>query len=259
MKKTANYQLVFVSFFLVLLAGCITTKDYKGPIDKKKSVDNYMQLGMAYLQQNNRDAARRNFEKALGVNSNSVHANNGMALLYQLNGEFALTEKYYLKAIRTDASYTQAQNNYGIFLYQQKRYQEAYDAFDKVTQDLSYERRAYALAHLGRTALKLGKRDQAKSIFQHSLNINSKVSISVIELAEMYFDEKNYVESKHYLDQYSLLTPRQSPRSLWLGIRIERIFGNEDKEASYILALRNLHPYSNEYLQYQTTLVNEQR
>ena len=83
--------------------------------------------------------------------------------------------------------------------------------------------------------------------------------ISNIELAEIYFDEENYAESKRYLDQYLLFADRQSPQSLWLGIRIERIFGNKDKEASYALALRNLHPYSNEYLQYQATLDDEQK
>ena len=75
----------------------------------------------------------------------------------------------------------------------------------------------------------------------------------------MYFNEKNYAQSKRYLDQYSRLAPQNSPRSLWLGIRIERIFGNKDKEASYALALRNLYPYSNEYLKYQATLDDERR
>ena len=34
------------------------------------------------------------------------------------------------------------------------------------------------------------------------------------------------------------------------------IFGNKDKEASYALALRNLHPYSQEYLEYKKALQN---
>jgi type IV pilus assembly protein PilF len=258
MKKIANYQSVSLSvvlILLVMLAGCITTKNYRGPIDKKKSEDNYVQLGMAYFQQNNRDAARRNFERALAIDSDSAQANNGMALLYQMNGEFELAEKYFLKAISADDNYTQAQSNYGTFLYQQMRYPEAYDVFEELTQDLSYGGRAYALSDLGLTALKLGKRDEAKSIFRRSLNIDNKVSTSTLELAEIYFDEKNYVESKRYLHQYSLLVTRHSPRSLWLGIRIGRIFGDKDKEASYALALKNLYPYSDEYLQYKTTLV----
>ncbi len=258
----SNYQLTVIAIVLALsaiLTGCITVKEGGGSIDKQKLIDNYVRLGMAYLQQDSRDAARRNFEKALAINSKSAPANNGMALLYQLNAEFSLAEKYYLKAISSDASYTQAKNNYGIFLYRQARYQEAYDVFKDVVEDLSYVHREHALAQFGRAALKIGKRERAKSLFHHSLNINNKVLISNIELAEIYFDEENYAESKRYLDQYLLFADRQSPQSLWLGIRIERIFGNKDKEASYALALRNLHPYSNEYLQYQATLDDEQK
>ena len=258
----SNYKLTIIAIVLGLstaLVGCITVKEGGGSVDKQKLIDNYVQLGMAYLQQDSRDAARRNFEKALAVNSKSASANNGMALLYQLNAEFSLAEKYYLKAISADDGYTQAKNNYGIFLLGQARYQEAYDIFKDVVQDLSYTHREHALAQFGRAALKLGKRERAKSLFHHSLNINNKVLISNIELAEIYFDEEDYAKSKHYLDQYLLFADRQSPQSLWLGIRIERIFGNKDKEASYGLALRNLHPYSNEYLEYRATLDNERK
>ena len=263
MKNSAfSHRLVFMFAIVissVLLTGCVTSNKYQSPKARQNSVDSYVRLGMAYLEQGSRDAARRNFEKALAIDSDSATANNGLALLYQLNGEVALSEKYYLQAIRDDADYTRARDNYGAFLYQQKRYQEAYGVFERVTEDLSYEGRAYALANLGRTALRLDRLSQAKSLFEHSLNINSNIAIATIELAEIYFDEGNYSESKRYLDQYVRLAPRHSSRSLWLGIRLERIFGNKDKEASYVLALKNLHPYSNEYLQYQKTLDNEQR
>ncbi|HEY7884529.1 MAG TPA: type IV pilus biogenesis/stability protein PilW, partial [Cellvibrionaceae bacterium] len=43
---------------------------------------------------------------------------------------------------------------------------------------------------------------------------------------------------------------RPVPQVLLLGIKIERIFGNNDKEASYALMLKNLYPYSPENLEY---------
>ena len=72
-------------------------------------------------------------------------------------------------------------------------------------------------------------------------------------VANSSFEEKDYSAAKRYLDQY-LAIAKSSPKSLWLGIRIERIFNNKDKEASYILALKNLYPYSKEYLEYKTLL-----
>ena len=74
----------------------------------------------------------------------------------------------------------------------------------------------------------------------------------------LYFDAKNYATSKAYLDRYIAMVDRTS-RSLWLSIRIERIFGNKDKEASDILALKNLHPYSQEYLAYKKQLQSDNK
>ncbi|HEY0894045.1 MAG TPA: type IV pilus biogenesis/stability protein PilW, partial [Cellvibrio sp.] len=43
--------------------------------------------------------------------------------------------------------------------------------------------------------------------------------------------------------------------ALLLGIRLERVFGNKDKEASYLLVLKNRFPYSKEYLEYKQTMM----
>ena len=72
-------------------------------------------------------------------------------------------------------------------------------------------------------------------------------------LVELNFQKKEYAESKRFLDQYASLR-NHTARSLLLGIRIERIFGNKDKEASYALLLKNRYPYSKEYLEYKQTM-----
>jgi type IV pilus assembly protein PilF len=225
--------------------------------DKDKAYGTHLNLGMTYLQRDNREASRRHFEKALKLKPDSAAAHNGLGLLYQLTGEMALAEKSFKRALSEDDSYTQARVSYGRFLYDQARYLEAYAMFDKAAMDISFQQRALTLTYLGQTALKLGNTIKAKSTFEHAININSHLTLAMIELGDLYFDEKEYAKSKQYLDQYTNLAGR-SPRSLWLGIRIERIFGNKDKEASYSLALRNLHPYSQEYLEYKKELQRNQ-
>jgi type IV pilus assembly protein PilF len=74
----------------------------------------------------------------------------------------------------------------------------------------------------------------------------------------MHFQEREYAQAKLYLDEYSA-NAKHTPRSLWLGIRLERIFGNKDKEASYALSLKNLHPYSKEYLDYKNYIEEQER
>jgi type IV pilus assembly protein PilF len=45
---------------------------------------------------------------------------------------------------------------------------------------------------------------------------------------------------------------KQSPRSLWLGIRLMHALGQDDKKASYALFLKNEFPASQEYREYKT-------
>ncbi len=251
MFKSFQYVVYFLA--VVLLSGCVTTtkggRD-KPKVDLNKTHDTHVKLGLAYLQRDNREGARRHLEKALAIKKDSAPAHNGYGLLYQLTGEPLLAEKYFLISLQEDAQFTQAKVNYGRFLYEQERYDEAYKAFEESSKDLNYSGRALALAYIGQTSLRLGDKARAKSSFEHSLNINQNLSLPMIELGEIYFDEKNYAESKRLLDKYIAISGK-TPRSLWLGIRIERIFGNRDKEASYAIALKNLHPYSKEYLEYK--------
>lgn len=246
-------RLLTACLLVLALSACVTSDGRTSTVDTKKAHDAHVNLGLTYLRQDNREASRRHFEKALNIDDDSAPAHAGIALLYQLTGELELAEKSFLRALDEDSQFTEARVNYGRFLYQQKRYQEAEALFDRASQDLSYSQRAAALSYLAQTLLELGDKFKAKSKFEHAVNINNKLALPHIELAEIYFEEKNYAKSKDFLDRYVDIAGR-TPQSLWLGIRIERIFGNKDKEASYVLALKNLHPYSREYLLYKKSL-----
>lgn len=251
--SSSHLRIVFIVWGVVLLlmTGCVTTSDSKDRlVDKDKALDSYITLGMAYLSQGDRDASRRNFEKALEIDRNSARAHNGMGLLYQLTGEVDLAEKSYKKSLSANKDYSDARLNFGTFLYQQSRYSDAIEAFERCAEDLTFRRRALALAYVGQTALKLNNRFRAKAAFQHALSLNKQLPLALIELAHISFEEAEYSKAKTLLDNYTDVA-KATPRSLWLGIRIEKIFGNLDKEASYALALRNLYPYSKEHLRYK--------
>ena len=254
MKKYFHFFVPFIVVLSLLASGCVSkTTGTLLVADKEKSIESYVALGMAYLQRDNRDASRRNFEKALELDNDSPEAHNGMGLLFQLTGEPGFAEKSFKRSLSSDGNYTQARVDYGKFLYSQNRFEEALESFERAAKDLSYERRALVIAYIGQSALKTGNFARARSAFEHSLNVDNKLALPMIELALMQFDEKDFESSKKNLDRY-LKVAQASSQSLWLGIRIERIFGNKDKEASYALALKNLHPYSKEYLEYKKIL-----
>ncbi len=247
-------SLCILSLCLFGLSACVTVTDGGAgkKVDKKNVLESNIKLGMAYLNQNQRDAALRAFSKAVEVDSKSAEAQLGMALIHQVNGEFEMAEKRFKKALKSRADFSMAEVHfsYGRFLMEKKEYEEALLNFVEASHDLTYRRRANALFNVGLCAEKLDNPARAEASFEHALNISPNFAPAALELAHKKFEVGNYAEAKKYLDTFAR-NSRQSARSLWLGIKIERIFGNEDKESSYALALKNLHPYSREYLQYK--------
>ncbi len=239
--------------FSFLLVACVTT--YENPervINKENAIDANVKLGMTYLQQGSREAASRAFLSALKIDKNSAEAHQGMALVHQLNGETKMAEQRFQRALKGKAYFSMAgvHLSYGRFLLDQSRPQEAKTHFEIASQDITYRSRAEALYYLGLTSAQLGHEIQAKASYEYALNLDKRFAPAALELSELNFNSGSYTAAKKYLDRYNAIA-KQSSRSLWLGIRIERIFGNQDKEASYAMALRNLHPYSKEYLEYK--------
>lgn len=235
----------------LLLAGCVSTgEESKFELDRDKALQSHVNLALKYIESKNRESARHHLRRAFELDSDSVDATFAMAMLYQLEGESKHAEEYFEKALDLDEDYTRARNNYGAFLFEQGRYQDAYEQFTIAVKDLDYDNRAQALVNLGRTALKLDKRQRAEASFEHANRLNPGLAVVKYELASLYFDEGDYAKAKQYLDAFDQIA-KPVPQTLLLDIKIERIFGNKDAEASHALILKNQYPYSPEYLEYK--------
>lgn len=263
MFSTAGFahagRLLTLMFFSAVLAGCVTTGDLeprRKPIDLDQAQEKHVEMGLRYLKANNRDSARYHFQEALKLDKRDPAAMHGFALVYQAEGEKEVAEQFFKKALRADSRFSMARVNYGVFLYGQGRFEDAYEQFRKASDDLDYNRRSFALTNLGRSALKLGNRERAEGAFTKALALEPGLTMALIEMAELKFEDGAYSLAKRYLDQFNRAS-RPTPRSLLIGIRIEQIFGNRDREASYALALKNLYPYSQENLEYQRSKNND--
>lgn len=251
-------RLVIMTFCALLLSGCVTETNSprsEQNVDKAKALELHTQLANNYIQKGNRESARHHLRKAFDIDRNSPAATAAMARLYLLEGEAKLAEEHFQRALRRDKKLTWARNDYGLFLYRAGRYEEALEQFETAGADLDYDERARVLVNLGRTAVKLGKTERAETVFQHASLLDRQLASPLIELADLAFQRQDYSNAKIYLERYTTLT-RPTARSLLLGIRIERTFDNKDKEASYVMALKNLFPYSKEYLQYKQYLAD---
>lgn len=238
------------------LTGCVTNVEGGASFDKQKATEANVKLGMAYLKKQDRENALRAFSTALELDKNSAEAHQGMALIHQQNGEFDRAEKSFQRAIKSRADFSKAgvYMSYGRYLYTRDRFDEALKYFTLASDDINYGSRFVAFYYKGLIFLKQSDTVRARAAFELALNLNSNMPEPAIELATMAFNNKDYSNAQAYLNQFIQNNQRPTARSLWLSIRIEDIFENQDKKASSALALRNLYPYSNEYLLYKQSL-----
>ncbi len=247
-----------VALLLLLagLTGCVST----GTVDplkteegRQQARDAYIQLGIGYVQQGTASRAKTPLRKALELDPRSADAHAALALVFQTEMENELADKHYREALasRRDARIL---NNYGSFLFEQKRYPEALERFTQASEDNLYPERARVFQNMGMTALKLNQPEQAEKYFTRALRLDSRQPGALLELALMAYDAKQYVPAKAYYDSYSQLA-EQNARSLLLGIRLADIHGDRDRAASLALQLKRLYPGTAEYQQY----LSEQR
>ncbi len=244
---------VVLTCVLVMLSGCIT--ETTGPVreaDPEKQLESLIDLGVGYISNGEYARAKENLTRALDLDPRSPEANNAIALLFQLEGEIQLAETHFKKAIKYSPGFSQARNNYGAFLYQEKRYKDAVDQLQRASEDRFYQYRSQVFENLGVSYLQLNKNTEAEQAFMRSIQLKPSQLRSLIELAEIRLKQRNYVEAREFYRRHKSAT-QQSARSLWICIRLARVFNNENEEASCSLTLRNVFPKSEQYEQYKST------
>ena len=235
-----------------VLTGCVTTGDVN-PMrtDKGRDAarDAYIQLGIGYLQQGNTGRAKSPLKKALELDSSNADAHAALALVFQLEMESELADEHFRKALSQRPNDARLLNNYGGFLFEQKRYQEALERYTQAAQDNLYPERSRVFENLGLTALQLQQREQAKAYFERSLRLNSRQPRALMEMALLSFEDKQFVPARSYYESYLTLAPHDA-RSLLLGVRLAKVFEERDNAASLGLQLKRLYPGTPEYQQY---------
>lgn len=245
---------VFTALTALLLAGCVSTQT--GSFGEKKDPEKALQYSVEaarnYIQEGNWEAAKRHLRNALEINDRDASVHDAMALVFWRTGELELADQHFRRAVALDAKNARYRNNYAAFLYDQKRFAEAEQQLERVVEDLLYDRRADAFASLGRVRIKLQKYPAAKEALERALLMDRNNPVTVFALAEVYYQLGDYPKSQDYYAAYRARAGAQSAESLWLGVRLADSVGDRDAQASYALALKNLYPRSEEYLQYKS-------
>ncbi|MCF5586290.1 type IV pilus biogenesis/stability protein PilW, partial [Pseudomonas syringae] len=196
-----SVRALFLLCVVMLLTACVSTGNVN-PLTTKQGRDEarraYVQLGLGYLQEGQTERAKIPLKRALELDSSDPQANAALALVFQTEMEPELAEQYFHKALSASNNDTRIVNNYGSFLYEQKRYKEAYERFEQAAADNLYPERSRVFESLGMTSLQLGNRDQAREQFTKALRLDRRLTRALLEMAQMSYEDKQYVPARDY-------------------------------------------------------------
>jgi type IV pilus assembly protein PilF len=249
----------FVAGLLALpMVACVTTESgvFTEKKDPQKALEYSVQAARSYISQRNWDAAKRHLRTAVEIDANNAEVHESLALVFQNTGEFELADQHFRRSVALDGKRSRVRNNYAVFLYQQARYSDAEKQLERVVEDVLYESRPAAYVNLGLVRMKLLKYDTARDAFERARLMDNRNPVTLFQLAEVHYQLGDFSRAQQFYEGYRKQVPRQTAGTLWLGVRLADKFGDRNAMASYALALKNLYPRSDEYLEYLSVYGN---
>lgn len=212
-----------------------------------------LDLGIEYMKQGAYENSLKNLEKAKQADPAYAPTYNVIGLLYQRLGDNKKAEDNFKRALSLNNNDSSTLNNYGNYLCQQNRLEEAEKTFLKAAANPLYESPEIAITNAGLCLSNHQRENDAEKYYRQALQINPLVPQALIKMCEISFKQPNYLSARGYLQRYQQAA-RHTARSLWLGIQIEQELGDKDAVSSYALQLKNNYPDSQE-----ATLLHESR
>lgn len=248
-----RYFLLLVVAFA--LAGCVTETRIAG--SNKKVVEQQadpieaartrVALGLRYLQNGDPAQAKYNLTKAKQHAPHLAEVHYSLAYYYQRVNEPELAEESYRNALRYGPHDGSTMNNYGVFLCQQKRYDEAIKQFMTAVREPTYIRVADAYENAGLCALSQQQPAQARDYFDKVMSYSAARPRTLLGLAEANL-QLDLVDSAEFYFKRYLTRNSIDVDSAVLGYRIAHKRNDPTEMQKYRLILQARYPQTYDVL-----------
>ena len=232
--------LVVLSMFV--LQGC-SQHGLKPGQDKKKAAQIYSDLGLGYLGQGKVELALTKLKRSLQLDNKQVEAHHYIAEVYNQLEEYELADAHYTKAVSLAPPTPMLLNNYGAFLCERSRFEDAEKYFLRAATTKRYRSPELAYENLALCALRTKNTEKAETYFRKALGMNAGLPKSLYQMARLNYDKKDYLRARAFLQRFQSVS-NDTERSLKLGIHIEKALGSREGEKEYQEKLRRLFPHA---------------
>lgn len=237
MINVLNFLRFFFCLTLLFLQACqqnnSPNSDYVVVAQKQNDAAIYnTQLGLAYLEQEDRLRAKRKLLTALNLAPNSAEVNAAMAYFLEKTGELKTADNYYKKALSLAPKNGAQLNNYGSHLCRLGKYKEAEKYFLSAVGDVNYLNTAGAYENAGLCTAAIPDYSKAKRYFSKALEQDPKRKQSLYELVKIELKQNQAENAVVLMKKYQNIS-KNDPMFLPLAVDASHRLGKREAEKTY--------------------------
>jgi len=216
-----------------------------------------MELAAGYYGRGQLTTALDEVKLAIVADPNMAQAYNMRGLIYGSMGEEKLAEESFQRALQLDSSDGDAMQNYGYFLCQKRRQDEANVMFDRALALPRYASAARTLLTKGVCQANAGQLVEVEAFLSKVYGMEPTNPSIAANLSDVLFKRGDYERARFYIRRVNAVLAMQGPQTLWLAARIEQRLGNRTGAQEFGEQLRRRFPESPEAGRYERGQFNE--
>ena len=250
------------------LAGCVTTgAPPKSPYTKSNTADDIktasdqtaadrlsntrMELAEAYLGRNQPTDALDQVKQALQAKPDNPAAYGLRGLIYAALGDDEHADESFHRAMQLAPHDGDLMHNYGWYLCQQRRFDDADAQFKRALAEPSYRGVPRTTLVEGICEARGGKMQDAERTLSHAYQLDPANPTIAYNLSEVLYRNGQYDRARFYIRRINSRAELTSAQSLWLAARIEHKLGQEEQVRAMGAQLRDHFPDAPEALLYE--------
>ncbi|MGA9575338.1 MAG: type IV pilus biogenesis/stability protein PilW [Lysobacterales bacterium] len=229
---------------IATLLGACASQQPKDPYDEtktQKAVISNTSLGLEYMNRGQYEVALGKLKKAVKEDPHYAPAQTVLAVLYERIGEVELAGKHYKKAYEASPKNGDVNNNYGTYLCQHGKQEEAIEHFLAALDDPFYSSPSIALSNAGSCAISEGNYAKAEEYLRAALQIEPDLPDALMNMSRLSFEQKNYLIARAFMQRYEAVSEYRA-EALLLAYRIEMAANNAMAANAYKLMLEQNFP-----------------
>ena len=210
-----------------------------------------MELAQAYFGRNQPTDALDQVKQALQAKPDMPAAYSLRGLIYASLGDNDKAEESFRRAMQLAPHDGDQIQNYGWYLCQQRRFDDADAQFKRTLAEPSYRSAARTMLAEGVCQARAGKLADAEKTLSRAYELDPANPTTAFNLSEVLYRNGQYERARFYIRRVNNRQELASAQSLWLAARIEHKLGQEEQVRGMGAQLRNSFPDAPETALYE--------